>query len=341
MRDSGILLPMASLPSPWGIGSLGREAADFAAYLAAAGQSVWQVLPLSVTDFVHSPYASPSAFAGNPMLMDIAALAEEGLLSPAEAQPVGSPARDRIDYGFAAAEKERCLRRAYRAFSLSPSADYTAFRERESPWLEGYALFSALKTYHGGRPWWQWEREIRDREPAALARCRKELAEEIGFVCFCQYLFSRQLAALRSRLRAQGITLIGDIPFYVAHDSADVWENRSLFALREDGSVRLSAGVPPDFFSARGQLWGNPVYNWSEMAADGYGFWMRRLARCGDMYDEVRLDHFRALDSYMRFPEGRRMPPWANGGRDPVRRFSIRCGGGCPICGGSRRIWES
>ncbi len=304
MRDSGILLPMASLPSPWGIGSLGREAADFAAYLADTGQTVWQVLPLTVPDFVHSPYASPSAFAGNPMLIDIAALAEAGMLSRAEARPAGTASSARVDYTFAAAEKERCLRRAYLSFRTSPPADYSEFCARESRWLEGYALFAALKLYHGGKPWWAWEKGLRDREPSSLRRMAEELSEEADFVRFTQYLFAGQLGTLRTHLRTLGITLLGDIPFYVAHDSADVWENRSLFALEEDGSVRLAAGVPPDFFSAKGQLWGNPVYEWAEMAADGYAFWMRRLEKCGEMYDAVRLDHFRALDSYYVVPGG-------------------------------------
>ncbi len=304
MRESGILLPMASLPSGWGIGSLGAEAILFADFLAGAGQSIWQVLPLTVPDFVHSPYASPSAFAGNPMLIDPASLAEQGLLSPAEAIPPAGADTGHVDYGFAAREKERVLRRAYLSFRESPPAAYGEFLQKEAHWLSGYALFAAIKGYHGGRPWWLWEDGIRLRRAEEINRFREELAEEIRFTEFCQYIFSMQLAALRARLRERGITLMGDIPFYVAHDSADVWENPTLFALRGDGSVRLAAGVPPDFFSARGQLWGNPVYEWEKMAADGYEFWMRRLTRCGEMYGAVRLDHFRALDSYYTIPGG-------------------------------------
>lgn len=321
MRESGILLPMASLPSSWGIGSLGEEALLFADFLAAAGQSVWQVLPLTVPDFVHSPYASPSAFAGNPMLIDPASLAEDGLITAAEADPPAGAMADRVDYAFAAREKDRCLRRAYLSFRESPSAEFDRFREREAHWLSGYALFAAIKGYYGGRPWWLWDDGIRMRRAEDIRRFREELAEEIGFTEFCQYIFDRQLGKLRDRLGERGITLMGDIPFYVAHDSADVWENPSLFALREDGSVRLAAGVPPDFFSARGQLWGNPVYDWDRMAADGFDFWMRRLARCGEMYGALRLDHFRAFDSYYVIAGGAPDAAAGEWREGPGRRF--------------------
>ena len=300
-RQSGLLLAIPALPSRWGVGGMGAEAESFADFLADCRQRLWQVLPLTVPDFVHSPYASPSAFAGDPLLIDPAALAEEGLLTRREAAPACTSCFSRIAYDHAAQTKGACLRRAYAAFCSAGGAEqenFRAFCRRERYWLGDFALFDALKAHFGGLPFWQWPDEgAKFHRPAALRRYREQLAEEVGCRFFTQYLFDRQLSALRERLRARGIRLIGDM-FYVARDSADVWAHPQLFCLRDDRSPRLVAGVPPDFFSEKGQLWGNPVYDWEKMAEDGYLFWMRRLARCAAMYDITRLDHFRALDSY-------------------------------------------
>jgi len=298
-RRSGVLLPAASLPSRFGIGGIGREAFAFADRLAEAGQQLWQVLPLGTPDFVHSPYASPSAFAGNPYLLDMYALAQDGLLSPRDVQnKEGEIPAGRLDYRRGEAVKGELLRRAYAAFRGNEGEEYEAFCRRERHWLADFALYDALKTYFGGRPFWQWEEGARCRRPAALRRYRQMLSEEIGFCTFTQYLFSVQMGRLREYLSRRGIALMGDIPFYVARDSADVWAHPELFLLHEDLTPRLVAGVPPDYFSAEGQLWGNPVYDWSRAEEDGYRWWIRRLTRCAGLYDVTRLDHFRAFDSY-------------------------------------------
>lgn len=302
MRRSGVLMPISSLPSRFGIGGMGQAARDFADTLAAAGQSVWQVLPLSVPDFVHSPYASPSAFAGSPMLIDPAELVRDGLLTAAEIETFAGAPVGYADYCRAEAVKGELLRRAYARFSESGDGrlreDFLSFCEREVSWLSDYALFEAIRAREDGKPIWEWQDELRLRRPEAITAARARLSEEIRYRSFLQFLFQKQLTALRAYLSARRISLLGDIPFYVARDSADVWSHPELFSADE------VAGVPPDFFTADGQLWGNPIYDWEKMRADGYAWWMRRLARCADMYDETRLDHFRAFDSYYAIPVG-------------------------------------
>lgn len=323
MRQSGLLLPLASLPSRWGIGGMGAEADAFADLLAASRQHLWQVLPLTVPDFVHSPYASPSAFAGNPLLIDIPALASDGLIGPSDAAPPSESPFSSIAYGFAEQEKMSRLRRACANFlSGGGDASFEEFCRREADWLEDFALFDALKAHFGGAAFPLWPDEgARMHDESALARWREILAGEIHFRRFAQYIFDRQLRALRGRLSGRGIRLIGDIPFYVAHDSADVWAHPQLFCLRDDRSPRLAAGVPPDFFAQRGQLWGNPIYDWGRMAADGYDYWMRRLERCAGMYDITRLDHFRALDSYYTVRGGAEDAAKGRWRRGPGRAF--------------------
>ena len=304
MRRSGILFPISSLPSRFGIGGMGTAARDFADILAAAGQSVWQVLPLNIPDFVHSPYASPSAFAGNPMLIDPAELISDGLLTESEVESLAGIPSAAVDYLRADAVKGELLRRAYVRFCENGTPrmreDFLSFCERETSWLADFALFDAIKEREGGKPFWEWQDDLRTRRPEAITAARARLAEEIRCRCFWQFLFQRQLNALRAYLAARGISLMGDIPFYVASDSADVWAHPELFSKEE------VAGVPPDFFTADGQLWGNPIYNWERMREDGYAWWMRRLARCIQLYDETRLDHFRAFDSYYVIPKGAR-----------------------------------
>lgn len=299
-RRSGVLLPAASLPSRFGAGDFGSAARAFAVQLGEAGQRIWQVLPLTVPDFVHSPYASPSAFAGNPLLIDPMQLAADGLLRVQDAQAWERQPAGRADYAYAARAREALLRQAYRSFAGSGRcASYDAFLARERYWLEDYVLFDALKARFGGKPFWEWQHEgARLHRPAALRPLAQEMAEELDFRRFVQYVFDTQLSGLRAFLSERGIALLGDIPFYVARDSADVWAHPELFLLREDRTPRLVAGVPPDYFSQDGQLWGNPVYDWERAAEDGYAWWLRRLARCARMYDATRLDHFRAFDSY-------------------------------------------
>ncbi len=304
MRRSGVLMPVSSLPSRFGVGGMGQSARAFADTLAAAGQSVWQVLPLGVPDFVHSPYASPSAFAGNPMLIDPAELVRDGLLTAGEIETFSGMPSARADYSRAAAVKGELFRRAYARFCESTDPrlreDFLTFCEREVSWLSDFALFDAIREREGRKPIWEWQEELRLRRPEAITAARARLDEEIRYRSFLQFLFQRQLSRLRAYLSARGISLLGDIPFYVARDSADVWSHPELFSKDE------VAGVPPDFFTASGQLWGNPIYNWERMREDGYAWWMRRLSRCADMYDETRLDHFRAFDSYYAIPAGAR-----------------------------------
>ncbi len=302
MRRSGVLLPIFSLPTRFGIGGMGAAARDFADLLAAAGQSVWQVLPLGVCDFVHSPYASPSAFAGNPLLLDPAEFCADGLLTQTEIDTFAAPPGERVDFVRAEAVKGELLRRAYQRFSDAPTPrmreDFAAFCEAEAHWLADFSLYMAIKDREGGKPIWQWPSDLRFRRSEALAAARMRLDGEIRYTSFVQYLFRRQLSALRAYLAARGISLMGDIPFYVAADSADVWAHPELFSSSE------VSGVPPDFFTKDGQLWGNPIYNWEAMRADGYAWWIARLAGCAQMYDETRLDHFRAFDSYWAIPAG-------------------------------------
>ena len=295
-RTSGVLLPVTALPSRFGAGDLGGAARAFGETLFAAEQSIWQVLPLGEVDAVGSPYASPSAFAGNARLIDPWGLTGDGLLSAAEVRAWERMPGRVTDPAYAARCRAALLPRAYAAFT--GGADYEAFLARERYWLKDYALFDALKEHFGGAPFFSWEEGARRRERAYLRDFAEANREKIAYRYFMQYVFDRQLASLRAYLAARGITLLGDIPFYVAPDSADVWAHPELFSLTARGRVRLAAGVPPDYFSPLGQLWGNPVYDWDAAAEDGYRWWLARLSRARRMYGALRLDHFRAFDSY-------------------------------------------
>jgi 4-alpha-glucanotransferase len=294
-RTSGILLHPSSLPGPWGIGDLGAGARRFARFLAAAGQRWWQMLPVGPAGYGDSPYSAESAFAGNPLLIDVAALAAEGLVELPEGAAV--PAHH-VDYAAAARIKMPILREAAAAFAarLAASAEerarFEAFHEAERGWLDDFALYTAIKRASGGAAWTAWEPALALREPAALQRAARDLAAEIAAVRFEQYVFDQQFAALRAHAAALGIGLVGDVPIFVAHDSADVWQHRALFKLDERGMPEVVAGVPPDYFSRTGQRWGNPVYRWDVLAADGYRFWIDRLRSALARFDVVRLDHF-------------------------------------------------
>ena len=318
MRRSGVLLPIASLPSRFGVGGMGKRARDFADLLSASGQSVWQVLPLAIPDFVHSPYASPSAFAGDPLLIDPAELVKDGFLTKEEIDSAAGPLA-KTDYSRAASVKGDLLCRAYRRFSENSTDEmreaFDAFCESARPWLSDFALFDAIRTSRGGAPLWEWEEELRIRRRSAIERTASALAEEIRYRKFLQFLFQRQLFALRAYLAERGISLLGDIPFYVSADSADVWTHPELFSDRD------VAGVPPDFFTAEGQLWGNPIYDWDRMATDGYAWFIKRLERCAEMYDEIRLDHFRAFDSYYAIPAEAKTAKTGEWRRGPGRSF--------------------
>ncbi|WP_034384485.1 4-alpha-glucanotransferase [Deinococcus sp. YIM 77859] len=305
-RSSGILLHPTSLPGPYGIGELGASARQFVDWLAQAGQTYWQVLPLGPTGYGDSPYQAFSAFAGNPYLIDLTTLHEEGLLQASDfaGMPDFSPAR--VDFGMQYVWRTQMLTRAHAHFvsGAHPElrAEFEAFAAEEAAWLDDYALFMALKDVHGGLPWNAWEPATRDREPEALARAREQLAPAIERVKFIQFLFFRQWRALRAYARERGIQIIGDIPIFVALDSSDAWANREQFHFDEQGQPTVVAGVPPDYFSETGQLWGNPLYRWDVMERDGFRWWTWRFRGSLKLYDLIRVDHFRGFAAYWEIP---------------------------------------
>jgi 4-alpha-glucanotransferase len=306
-RASGILLHPTSLPGDYGVGDLGAEAYAFADFLADAGQTLWQVLPLGPTGYGDSPYQCFSAFAGNTLLVSPARLAEEGLLDKSDLASVPRLSEERVDYGEAIKLKDKLLRRAFENFgraSVPLREEFESFARRESPWLEDYALFRALKEARGGASWNEWESALARREPAALADARESLRAETDAQKFFQFLFFRQWAALKDYCRARRIRIVGDVPIFVAYDSADVWVNRRLFKLHEDGSPRVVAGVPPDYFSATGQLWGNPIYDWDAKQGEVIDWWIGRLRSTLRLFDILRIDHFRGFAASWEVPAG-------------------------------------
>ena len=322
MRESGILMHITSLPGPYGVGTMGKNAYHFVDFLDKAGQSVWQILPLNPTGYGDSPYQSFSAFAGNPYLIDLDTLVEEGLLNAGEPEAVNwgeNPGR--VSFGRLYEERGRLLRLAYSRFV--PDEAYAAFLEENAQWLPDYALFMALKEAYGGNSWLQWPEPLRLREPSALEAAREAHADTIAYHCFVQYLFFCQWKALRSCANGKGIRIIGDVPIYVPLDSADVWVNYQLFQLDETRRPTVVAGCPPDGFTADGQLWGNPIYDWQAMADTGYDWWIKRLTGAAGMYDVVRFDHFRGFESYWSVPAGdttARNGHWVKGpGMDFIR----------------------
>jgi len=301
-RRSGILLHISSLPSRHAIGDLGSGAYAFADFLAHAKQSLWQVLPLNPTEEVHgnSPYSSISAFAGNVLLVSPEILVDEGLLRPEEVPPPARFPQSRVDYRAAAIEKRRLFDRAYERFRSTAwrRNGYERFRALNARWLDDYALFLVLKKQFGGAAWSSWPREFRTRDETCLGDARSLYAADIERACFFQFLFFRQWASLKEYCGGKGIRLIGDIPIYVGYDSADVWTQNRLFKLGSDGRPAFVAGVPPDYFSETGQLWGNPVYDWDALKASGFQWWIDRFAHNLGLFDFVRVDHFRGFVEY-------------------------------------------
>ncbi len=304
-RSCGILLHISSLPSPYGIGTLGKEAFRFVDFLKSARQSHWQVLPLGQTGYGDSPYQSFSTFAGNPYFVDLERLIEDDLLerSAVEACDWGGDARY-ADFGRVYESRARVLYAAFERARLR--ADVTERVERFSAsnadWLDDYALFMALKDENGGKPWHEWERGVRLREESAMDAARERLSMRMEFYRFIQTLFFEQWVSLVSYAHTNGVSLIGDLPIYVPFDSADVWSAPSEFLLDEERRPTCVAGVPPDYFTADGQLWGNPIYDWAHMRENGYAWWKRRLSAAARMYDTIRIDHFRGLASYWSVP---------------------------------------
>jgi 4-alpha-glucanotransferase len=307
-RTSGILLHPTSLPGPFGIGDLGSEAHRFVRFLKESGQQLWQMLPLGPTGYGNSPYQTYSAFAGSPLLLSLEKLREEGLLSASELKEMPAFPPGRVDYDAVKDFKGPLLWKAFANFrSAAPGGrrdELETFAQRHRTWLDDYAFYMALKEEHSGSAWSQWERNIALRQPDAMAGWKRTLEQRIQFHIFLQYEFFRQWYGLKADCRQQGIWLFGDIPIFVAHDSADVWAHPELFYLDEAGNSTVVAGVPPDYFSETGQLWGNPLYRWDVMAASGYAWWIQRLRAARELVDIIRLDHFRGFEAYWEVPAG-------------------------------------
>ena len=303
MRASGILLPVFSLPGKYGIGCFSDEAYRFIDFLRDAGLSYWQILPVGPTGYGDSPYQSFSTFAGNPYFISLEKLISEGLLTEEECgQADMGTDETQVDYGKLYKERLRLLRAACARSRHEEAEDYKAFLKENDFWLRDYALFMALKDAHGGADFESWEEDIRSFDKDALGRWEEKLAGDVRFYMFVQYEFLREWKDLRAYAASQGIRIIGDIPVYVSHDSADFWAHRELFMLDERGRVRMIAGVPPDGFSADGQVWGNPLYDWGKHAEDGFSWWIRRIKKCKELFDVIRIDHFRGFDEFFAVP---------------------------------------
>lgn len=305
-RESGILLHVTSLPSPYGIGDLGPSAYEFADFLAGAGQGLWQMLPVVPAGHGYSPYSSPSTFAGSPMLLSPDLLLKEGLLSSEDLGSVPTFPLEWVDFQKAIPFKQDLLMRAFAAFEAGRGAitraEFDAFREKHAAWLADYALFETLKEANGGVEWTEWPKALAGRQAKAMAAARAEHARAIEMQEFWQFLFARQWSALKTYCNERGVRIFGDLPIYVAQDSADVWAEPHLFHLDKAGRAKVVAGVPPDYFSETGQRWGNPIYRWDVMRKNDYAWWRRRMARILELVDVVRLDHFRGFEAYWEVP---------------------------------------
>ncbi len=308
-RSSGILLHPTSFPGRFGIGDLGLEAYRFIDFLRESGQQYWQVLPLGPTGYGNSPYASFSALAGNPLLISPDKLVEQGWLAHEDFANLPTFEASKVDYDKVRPIKIELLKKACENFKNQASpiqqTEFAGFCDSKAYWLDDYAAFMALKDVHDGRSWHTWKPELAKREPEALERIGRELTAEIFFHKFTQYEFFREWSQLKSYANMSGIQIVGDIPIYVAHDSADVWSHRDIFSLDEEtGEAALMAGVPPDYFSATGQLWGNPVYDWEELKKQDYKWWIGRFEALLDYVDVIRIDHFRGFETYWAVKRG-------------------------------------
>ncbi len=305
-RASGVLLHPTSLPGPHGSGDLGRDARHFIDWLVAGGQKLWQILPLAGIGPGNSPYMSISAFAGNVLLIDLAELQEQGWLDETDLQPAPGLLAARVDFAavvpFRMARLTKAAARYTEQGTAEQRADFAAFAQAQRSWLDDYALFMALCEANGWRDWCDWTPGLAAREPAVLATARATHAERVAFWQFCQWTFFRQWLALKAYANGKGVEIIGDTPIFIAHQSAEVWANQKLFQLGADRRPTVVAGVPPDFFSATGQRWGNPLYRWSEHARDGYAWWVERVRRTFELVDIVRIDHFRGFAACWEIP---------------------------------------
>lgn len=308
-RTSGVLLHPTSLPGRYGIGDLGRQAFNFVDFLVSGKQSLWQVLPLGPTGYGDSPYQCFSAFAGNPLLISPDRLVEDGYLPAAAVEVVPDFPTERTDYGRVIDYKSELLRQAYEHFQAEAKPEqasaFEQFRKEQAGWLDDFALFMAVKAYHvqeQGGVWNTWPDEIAQRTPQGLKKWREKLHDDVMYHKFAQFLFFEQWQALKSYANERGVRIIGDVPIFVAFDSADVWANPDLFYLEEDGSPSVVAGVPPDYFSETGQRWGNPLYRWERLAEEDYAWWARRIEMTLETVDVIRVDHFRGFEAYWEIP---------------------------------------
>ncbi|ADY25986.1 4-alpha-glucanotransferase [Deinococcus proteolyticus MRP] len=304
-RSSGVLLHPTSLPGPYGTGELGQEARQWVDWLQQAGQTYWQILPLGPTGHGNSPYQTLGAFAGNPLMVSLGELLEWGLLTAEDLQ--GAPHHpERVDFDAQTVWRSELLWTAYRRFQAGEgqvdAGEFVAYKAAQAGWLDNYALFRALKEVHGGAAWFQWPAEYRRRDQAALTRFQQENFGVVEHIRFIQFLFEKQWQALRAYAGERGVQIVGDLPIFVALDSSDVWAHQDLFALDEQGSPEVQAGVPPDYFAEEGQLWGNPLYRWDRMQAQGFDWWVARFARSRELYDLIRVDHFRGFEAYWEVP---------------------------------------
>jgi 4-alpha-glucanotransferase len=333
-RRSGVLMHPTSLPGRFGIGDMGDEAYRFVSFLASAGQSYWQVLPLSPTGYGDSPYQGLSAFAGNPMLISPEKLMASGHLTEADVEDIPFFADDRVDFGPVIYHKTRILNRAFANFRRQAPAEQQAafarFCQEHASWLDDFALFMALKEAHDLRPWGEWEPELKTRQPEALEQWQQSLHDEIENQKYRQWQFFEQWLALKVYANEQGIQIIGDIPIFVALDSVDVWANTDLFFFDEDLQPTVQSGVPPDYFSETGQLWGHPLYRWDVMAQDRYAWWIARFRMAFTQVDMVRIDHFRGFYNYWEVPAGEKTAVkgrWLHGpGADIFRAVTAEMG---------------
>jgi len=317
-RASGVLMPIFSLPSKYGIGTFGKEAYNFVDALKTAKQKYWQILPLCPTSYGDSPYQSFSTFAGNPYFIDLEMLIEEGCLTKKQCDAVDFGEKDdSIDYFKMYNARYELLREAYQKSNYKNTNDYARFTKRNSYWLFNYCLFMALKKHFNNITWLEWDDDIKHRNHSAINKYKKELSDEINFQSFMQFYFSKQWSALKNYTNKKGIKIIGDLPIYVAMDSADAWADPHLFMFDENLKPQTVAGVPPDYFSAYGQLWGNPIYNWQNHKKTNYDWWVKRLSHVSKLYDTVRIDHFRGFAEYWAVPFGERTAKKGNWEKGP------------------------
>ncbi len=304
-RSAGILLHPTSLPGDYGVGTIGKNAFNFVDFLVDSGQKLWQVFPLGPTGYGDSPYQSFSTFAGNPLIIDLDELKDEGLLSQQDLDGIPQFDKNHIDFGQLIEVKNKLLKLAFQNYK-NENKDFSKecgeFCTKNADWLDDYALFMATKEYHEGRLWTEWKEDIAFRKYGAIKKWTEKLENQVNFQKFLQYTFFKQWTKLKKYANKKGIKIIGDIPIFIAYDSSDLWANKKYFSVDKKGKLETVAGVPPDYFSATGQLWGNPLYKWIEMEKDNFSWWIKRISKTLELVDIIRIDHFRGLDAYWEIP---------------------------------------